>query len=237
MILKRTHFPAVRALQAPADEPRVPLQVEAPASFYPATRGLHGRPERVHSVPLFQFTLGPFQPKKTLTRLVDAHQSSFLNTYTRFSDGFSVPVGSFAHLLALSNTHLWNALNPADPAFNIEKLRLQVLLSFTNPTTLNYECLSHVTPTCLRRMLFSLSTTEPYPWTCVPAPRADQVLQVLDYFFCFHDSIEGYKTMFVFWRYRVNEILAEDDIIPDDPAEIALRQKGYPSTAALRTEQ
>ena len=35
----------------------------------------------------------------------------------------------------------------------------------------------------------------------------------------------------------MNEILAEDDLIPDDPAEIALRQKGYPFPAALRTEQ
>ena len=35
----------------------------------------------------------------------------------------------------------------------------------------------------------------------------------------------------------MNEILAEDDLIHDDPAEILLRQKGYPFPAALRTEQ
>ena len=36
---------------------------------------------------------------------------------------------------------------------------------------------------------------------------------------------------------ELNEILAEDDLITDDPEEIALRQKGYPFPAALRTEQ
>ena len=34
----------------------------------------------------------------------------------------------------------------------------------------------------------------------------------------------------------MNEILAEDELIPDDPAEIALRQKGYPFHASLRTQ-
>ena len=52
---------------------------------------------------------------------------------------FQVPMGSFTHLLALTNTHLCNAVNHADPAFRQEKLRLEVLLGFTNPTTLNYE--------------------------------------------------------------------------------------------------
>ena len=65
----------------------------------------------------------------------------------------------------------------------------------------------------------------------------DQVARVLYYFFCFHDRIEGPKTPFAFWRYRVNEILAEDDLILDDSAELALRQKGYPFPSALRTEQ
>ena len=51
----------------------------------------------------------------------------------------------------------------------------------------------------------------------------DQVARVLDYFFCFPDGIEGPKTPFAFWRYRVNELRAEDDLIPDDPEEIALR--------------
>ena len=37
--------------------------------------------------------------------------------------------------------------------------------------------------------------------------------------------------------YRVNELLAEDDIIPDDPAEVVLRRKGYPFHAAFHTEQ
>ena len=125
----------------------------------------------------------------------------------------------------------------ADPAFCQEKLRIQVLLRFTNPTTPNHEYTSHVTTTCLRKMLPSLSAPEPFLWTCVPSPGADQVGRVLDYSFCLHYRIEGLKTPFAFWRYRVNELLAEDDIIPDDQAEIALRQKGYPFPAALRTEQ
>ena len=86
-------------------------------------------------------------------------------------------------------------------------------------------------------MLPSLSATEPFLWTCVPAPGVDQVARVLDYFFCFSDRIEGPKTRLAFWRYRVNELLAEEDLIPDDPEEIALRQKGYPFPTALRTEQ
>ena len=65
----------------------------------------------------------------------------------------------------------------------------------------------------------------------------DHVARVLGYLFCFPDRIEGTKTPFAFWRYRVNETLAEDDLIQDDPAEIALRQKGYQFAAALRTEQ
>ena len=84
-------------------------------------------------------------------------------------------------------------------------------------------------------MLPSLSATEPYLWTCVPAPGVDHVARVLDYFFCFPDRIEGPKTTFAFWRYRVNEILAEDDLIHDVQAELALRQKGYPFPSALRT--
>ena len=116
----------------------------------------------------------------------------------------------------------------ADPAFRQEKLRIQVILRFTNPTTLNYEYQSHVTTSCLRRMLPSLSAPEPYLWTCVQAPGVDQVARVLDYLLCFPDRIEGPKTPFALWRYRVNEILAEYDLIPDDTAEIALRQKGYP---------
>ena len=84
-------------------------------------------------------------------------------------------------------------------------------------------------------MLQSLSAPEPYLWTCVPAHGVDKVARVLDYLFCFPDRIEGPKTPFAFWRYRVNEILAENDLIPDDPEEIALRQKGYPFPAALRT--
>ena len=76
-------------------------------------------------------------------------------------------MGSFAHLLALTHTDLWSALNIADPAFRQEKLRLQVLLRFTNHTTLNYEYPSHVTPTCIRTMLPILSATEPFLWTCV----------------------------------------------------------------------
>ena len=136
-------------------------------------------------------------------------------------------MGSFAHLLALTHTHLWNALNPADHGFRQEKLRLQIFIRFANPTTLNYEYQSHVTPTCLRKMLPSLSTTEPFLWMCVPAPGVDQVGRVLYYLFCFPDRIEDPKTPFAFWRYRVNELLTEDDLIPDDPAEISLRQKGY----------
>ena len=72
-------------------------------------------------------------------------------------------------------------------------------------------------------MLPSLSATEPFLWTCVPAPGADQVAQFLDYFFSFADRIEGLKITFSFWRYRVNELREEDEIIYDDPAEIALR--------------
>ena len=86
-------------------------------------------------------------------------------------------------------------------------------------------------------MLPSLSATEPFFWTCVPPPGVDQVARVLDYLFCFPDRIEGPKTPFAFWRYRVNELLAEDNLIPYDPAEIALRLKGYPFPNALRTEQ
>ena len=71
-------------------------------------------------------------------------------------------------------------------------------------------------------MLPSLSATEPYLLTCVPAPGVDQVARVLDYLFCFPDRIEGPKTQFAFWRYRVDEILAEYDLIPDDPEERAL---------------
>ena len=86
-------------------------------------------------------------------------------------------------------------------------------------------------------MLPSLSAPEPYLWTCVPAPGVDQVARVLDYFFSFPDRIEGPRTPFAFWRYRVNEILAEDDLQPTDPKEIELRRKGYPFPEALRTEQ
>ena len=86
-------------------------------------------------------------------------------------------------------------------------------------------------------MLISLSATEPFLWTCVPAPGADHIGRVLDYLFCFPDKIQGHKTPFAFWRYRVNELLEDDDLIPDDPAEIALCQKGYPFPTALRTEQ
>ena len=42
---------------------------------------------------------------------------------------------------------------------------------------------------------------------------------------------------FAFWRYRVNEILAEDDLQPTDSKDVELRRKGYPFHAALRTEQ
>ena len=66
---------------------------------------------------------------------------------------------------------------------------MQVLLRFTNPTTLNYEYPSHVTTSFLRRMLPSLSAPEPYLWTCVHAPAVDQVARVLDYLFCFPDRI------------------------------------------------
>ena len=62
-------------------------------------------------------------------------------------------------------------------------------------------------------------------WTCVPAPGVNQVGRVLDYLHCFPDRIEGPKTTFAFWRYRVNEILEEYDLVPDDPAERALRPK------------
>ena len=65
----------------------------------------------------------------------------------------------------------------------------------------------------------------------------DVVARVIDYVNCFPDRIEGPKTRFAFWRYRVNEVLVEDDIIHDDPAERALRQNGYQFHAALRTEQ
>ena len=103
------------------------------------------------------FSLGPYQPKKTLTRLIDAHHLFLTEKlHAIFLTAFQAHVGSFAHLLALIHTHLWNALNPTDPAFRQEKLRLQVLLRFTNPTTLNYEYPSHVTTTCLHRMLPSL---------------------------------------------------------------------------------
>ena len=168
------------------------------------------------------FTIRPYQPKKTLTRIIDAHRL-FLSEklHEIFPTAFQSPVGSFEHLLALSHTHLCNALSPADPAFHQEKLRIQVLLRFTNPTTLNYEYQSHVTPTCLRRMLPSLSASKPFLWTCVQAPGADQVAQVLAYFFSFPDRFEGLKTTFAFWRYRINELLAEDDLIPDDQVEIA----------------
>ena len=57
---------------------------------------------------------------------------------------------------------------------------MQVLLRFTNPTALNYEYPSHVTTSCLSRMLPSLSAPEPYLWTYVPAPGVDQVARVLD---------------------------------------------------------
>ena len=60
-------------------------------------------------------------------------------------------------------------------------------------------------------MLHSISATEPYLWTCVPAPGVEQVARASDYLFCFPDL--------------VNELLADDDLIPDDPAEIAIRQK------------
>ena len=87
-------------------------------------------------------------------------------------------------------------------------------------------------------MLPSLSAPEPYLRTCVPAPGVDQVARVLDYLSsCFPDRIEGPKTPSAFWRYRMNEILAEDDLIPYDSAERALRQKGYPFPAAQSTEQ
>ena len=185
-----------------------------------------------------QFSLGPHQPKKTLTRLIDAnHLFLTEKLHEIFPTAFQAPVGSLAHILALIHTHLWNALNPTDPAFRQEKLRLQVLLRFTNPTTLNYEYQSHVTTTCLRRMLPSLSAHEPFLWTCVPAPTVYQAAQVLDFIFSFSDRIEGHKTPFAFWRYRVNEILAKYDLIPEDPAERDLRLKGYPFPAALRTEQ
>ena len=65
----------------------------------------------------------------------------------------------------------------------------------------------------------------------------DQVARVLDYIFCFPDRIEGPKTTFAFWRYRVNDIMAEDDFIPENPAERAIRLKDYPFPAALRTEK
>ena len=137
-----------------------------------------------------------YQPRKTLTRLIDAHHLFLTEKlHEIFPTAFQAPVGSFAHLLALTHTDLWSALNIADPAFRQEKLRLQVLLRFTNPTTLNYEYPSHVTTSCLRRMLPSLSAPEPYLWTCVPAPGVDQVARVLDYFFCFPDRIEGPKTL------------------------------------------
>ena len=165
------------------------------------------------------FTVGPYQPKKKLTRLIDAHHL-FLTAklHEIFPTAFQAHAGSFAHFLALSQTHMWNALSPAGPAFRQEKLRLQLLHWFTNPTTLNYEYPYHLTPTCLRRMLPSLSATKPFLWTCVQAPGADQVGRVIDYFFCFHDRIEVRKTPLAFWRYRVNELLAEEDIISDDPA-------------------
>ena len=81
-----------------------------------------------------------YYPRKTLTRLIDAHHL-FLNEklHEIFPTAFQAPVGSFAHLLSLTHTHLWNALHHADPALRQEKLRMQVLLRFTNPTKLNYE--------------------------------------------------------------------------------------------------
>ena len=74
-------------------------------------------------------------------------------------------------------------------------------------------------------------------WTCVPATGEDQVGQVLNYFLSFPDRINCSKTPCAFWRYLVNERLAEDDIIHDDAAEIALRARVYPFPAALSTEQ
>ena len=35
----------------------------------------------------------------------------------------------------------------------------------------------------------------------------------------------------------MNKIMAEDDLNPEDPKEVALCKKGYPFPAALRTEQ
>ena len=99
----------------------------------------------------------PHYPQKSLTRLIDAHHLFLTEKlHEVFPTAFQAPVGSFAHLLALTHTHLWNALSHDDPAFRQEKLRLQVLLRFTNPTTLNYEYPSHVTASCLRSMLPSL---------------------------------------------------------------------------------
>ena len=83
-------------------------------------------------------------------------------------------------------------------------------------------------------MLPSLSALEAFPWTRVQATGADQVAQILHYFSNFPNQIEGPKTTYAFWRRRVNELLAEDDIIPDDPAEIVLLAKGYQFAAEPR---
>ena len=68
-----------------------------------------------------------------------------------------------------------------------------------------------------------------------PAPGADPIAQVLDYFFCFPDRIDGVKTPCAFWRYKVNEILSELDIVPYDAVEVETRANGYTFPSALRT--
>ena len=90
---------------------------------------------------------------------------------------------------------------------------------------------SHVTPEFLGRMLPSLSAPEPFVWMYSPDPGADTIGQVLDYLFCFHYRIEGVKTPWVFWRYKINKILSVRDIVPDDAVEV---KRGQTDTAFLR---
>ena len=111
-------FPQSELSKHPQMNLELPSDSEPRPLFNPplvACRGDQSEYIQYHFRP---FSLGPYQPKKTLTRLIDAHHLLLTDKlHEIFPTAFQAPVCSFAHLRALIHTHLWNALNPTDPAF------------------------------------------------------------------------------------------------------------------------
>ena len=71
----------------------------------------------------------------TVTAMVDSFHLRLVESLPeKFPRAFHAPVGSFAHLVALAHTHRHVNLDETDSHWDQEKLQIQTLLRYTNPT-------------------------------------------------------------------------------------------------------